>query len=70
MNVLKVSGSSFILVLVRPDNSGHDIVIRYEQDTNTNLTRYEKITKKRLKIRHDTDKKMNTTRKYEYLKIA
>ena len=48
--------------LSRPGNSGHD--------TNTNLTRHEKITKTRQKTRHDTDKKMNTTRKHEYLKIA
>ena len=50
----------------RSDNFGYDMIIRYEHNTNTNLTRYEKI----IKIRHDIDKKINTIRKYEYLKIG
>ena len=45
-------------LLVRPGNSGHD--------TNTNLTRHEKITK----TRHNTDKKINMTWRHEYFKIA
>ena len=55
--------------LIRPDNFGHDTIIRYEYDMNTNLIWHEKIIKTRQKKWHDTDKKMNTIRKYEYLKI-
>ena len=58
------------MINTRLGNSGHDTVTRHEHDTNTNLTRHEKITKTRQKIRHDTDKKMNMTRRHEYLKIA
>ena len=46
----------------RPSNFGHD--------TNTNLTRHEKRTKIQQKTQHDTDKKMNTTWRHEYLKIT
>ena len=55
---------------IRTDHSGHDTTTRYEHDTNMNLIRYEKIIKTRQKIRYDMDKKMNTTRRHEYLKIA
>ena len=57
-------------IILRLDNSRHDTATQHEHDTNTNLTRHEKITKTRQKIRHDTDTKMNTTRRHEYLKIA
>ena len=55
---------------IRPGNFVHDTATRHEHDTNTNLTRHEKIIKTRQKTWHDTDKKMNTTWRHEYLKIA
>ena len=36
----------------RPGNSGHDTMTQHEHDTNTNLTRHEKIIKTRQKTRH------------------
>ena len=37
----------------RPSNFGYDTAIKHEHDMNTNLTRYEKITKIRQKIRYE-----------------
>ena len=50
----------------RPGNSGHDTATRREYEFDTT----QKITKTWQKIRHDTDKKMNTTWRHEYLKIT
>ena len=48
-HVFKILNS---VISIRPGNSRHDTTTRNEHDTNTNLTRYEKITKTRQKTRH------------------
>ena len=50
----------------RPVNFGHNMIIQYKHEYKFNMT--QQIIKIRQK--HDTDKKINMTRKHEYLKIT